>query len=172
MISGLMDIILVIGAWKKIKWMIYLWIVLSYSQSVLISAFFIFVQFYWPVVVCLILMAMISILGFKLVQNIAVEKDTDYSEMINLTNNDAWKMIYVNNQVTRSKCQHFCNFDLPSKLYIPSTLNTDYLLWYTQLIVCARVQSNYLAHFLSSQMALVSPFFKCLGCITLPTLAY
>ena len=89
MISGLMDIILVIGAWKKIKWMIYLWIVLSYSQSVLISAFFIFVQFYWPVVVCLIFMAMISILGFKLVQNIAVEKDTDYSEMINLTNNDA-----------------------------------------------------------------------------------
>ena len=24
----------------------------------------------------------------------------------------------------------------PSKLYIPSTLNTDYLLWHTQLIVC------------------------------------
>ena len=24
-----------------------------------------------------------------------------------------------------------------SKLYIPSTLNTDYLLWHTQLIVCA-----------------------------------
>merc|ERR1719266_1921648 len=24
-----------------------------------------------------------------------------------------------------------------SKLYIPSTLNTDYLLWNTQLIVCA-----------------------------------
>ena len=46
-------------------------------------------QFYWPVAVCLILMAIISILGFKLVQNIAVEKDTDYSEMINLTNNDA-----------------------------------------------------------------------------------
>ena len=89
MISGLMDIILVIGAWKKIKWMIYLWIVLSYSQSVLICAFFIFVQFYWPIAVCLIFMAIISILGFKLVQNIAVEKDTDYSEMINLTNNDA-----------------------------------------------------------------------------------
>jgi hypothetical protein len=26
-------------------------------------------------------------------------------------------------------------FDDP--VYIPSTLNTDYLLWYTQLIVCA-----------------------------------
>ena len=89
MISGLMDIILVIGAWKKIKWMIYLWIVLSYSQSVLICAYLIFVQFYWPVAVCLIFMAIISILGFKLVQNIAIEKDTDYSEMINLTNNDA-----------------------------------------------------------------------------------
>ena len=24
-----------------------------------------------------------------------------------------------------------------TKLYIPSTLNTDYLLWHTQLIVCA-----------------------------------
>ena len=24
-----------------------------------------------------------------------------------------------------------------AKLYIPSTLNTDYLLWHTQLIVCA-----------------------------------
>ena len=61
--------------------MIYLWIFLSYSQSVLICAFFIFVQFYWPVPVCLIFMAIISILGFKLVQNITV---TDYSEMINL----------------------------------------------------------------------------------------
>ena len=89
MISGLLDIILVIGAWKKIKLMIYIWTVLSYSQSVLICAFFTFLQFYWPVAVCLILMAIISILGFKLVQNIAVKKDTDYSEMINLTNNDA-----------------------------------------------------------------------------------
>ena len=26
---------------------------------------------------------------------------------------------------------------LKAKLYIPSTLNTDYLLWHTQLIVCA-----------------------------------
>ena len=72
MISGLLDIILVIGAWKKIKLMIYIWSVLSYSQSVF------FLQFYWPVAVCLILMAIISILGFKLVQNIAVEKGTDY----------------------------------------------------------------------------------------------
>ena len=24
-----------------------------------------------------------------------------------------------------------------AKLYIPSTLNTDYILWHTQLIVCA-----------------------------------
>ena len=135
MISGLLDIILVIGAWKKIKLMIYIWTVLSYSQSVLICAFFTFLQFYWPVAVCLILMAIISILGFKLVQNIAVEKDTDYSEMINLTNNDAWKIIYLKKWVTRSEWQ--CNFDLPSKLYIISTLNTDYLLWYTQLIVCA-----------------------------------
>ena len=27
----------------------------------------------------------------------------------------------------------------PTKLYIPSTLNTDYLLWHTQLIVCGVV---------------------------------
>ena len=26
---------------------------------------------------------------------------------------------------------------LEAKFYIPSTLNTDYLLWHTQLIVCA-----------------------------------
>ena len=29
------------------------------------------------------------------------------------------------------------NFMLGTKLYIPSTLNTDYLLWQSQLIVCA-----------------------------------
>ena len=28
-------------------------------------------------------------------------------------------------------------FDLGSKLYIPSTLNIDLILWHTQLIVCA-----------------------------------
>ena len=41
--------------------------------------------------------------------------------------------------------QDFVNLDFPifigftcmAKLYIPSTLNTDYLLWHTQLIVCA-----------------------------------
>ena len=58
MISGLMDIILVIGAWKKIKWMIYLWIVSSYSQSVLICAFF--AQLYWPVAICLVYMAIMD----------------------------------------------------------------------------------------------------------------
>ena len=41
---------------------------------------------------------------------------------------------------------------LSSKLYIPSTLNTDYLLWYTQSIVCATVDSQCLEY---------------LGCITL-----
>ena len=29
------------------------------------------------------------------------------------------------------------NFGNQAKLYIPSTLNNDYLLWHTQLIVCA-----------------------------------
>ena len=29
------------------------------------------------------------------------------------------------------------NWKLEPKLYIPSTLNTDYLLWHTQLIICA-----------------------------------
>ena len=86
MISGLMDIILVIGARKKIKWMIYLWIGLSHAQSILICAFLIAVQFYWPIAVCLVFMAIISILGFKLVQNIAVGEDN--LEMANLTNED------------------------------------------------------------------------------------
>ena len=31
----------------------------------------------------------------------------------------------------------FRTLEYPSKLYIPNTLNTDYLLWHTQLIVCA-----------------------------------
>ena len=90
MISGLMDIILVIGAWKKINWMVCLWIFLSHHvQSVLICAFFIFFNLYWPVAVCFVFMVIISLLGFKLVQNNAVNKDTDYSEMINLTKNEA-----------------------------------------------------------------------------------
>ena len=29
------------------------------------------------------------------------------------------------------------NFGNQANLYIPSTLNNDYLLWHTQLIVCA-----------------------------------
>ena len=29
------------------------------------------------------------------------------------------------------------NFNRESKLYIPSTLNIDLILWHTQLIVCA-----------------------------------
>ena len=33
--------------------------------------------------------------------------------------------------------QKWSSFMLDSKLYIPSTLNTDSLLWHTQLIVCA-----------------------------------
>ena len=33
--------------------------------------------------------------------------------------------------------EHWRKIMLKAKLYIPSTLNTDYLLWYTQLIVCA-----------------------------------
>ena len=31
----------------------------------------------------------------------------------------------------------YLNFRLGSKLYIPSTLNIDLILWHTQLIVCA-----------------------------------
>ena len=88
-ISGLTDSILVIGAWKKINWMVFLWIFLSHVQSVLICAFFIFFNLYWPVAVCFVFMVIISLLGFKLVQNNAVNKDTDYSEMINLTKNEA-----------------------------------------------------------------------------------
>ena len=30
-----------------------------------------------------------------------------------------------------------CLYSVQSYMYIPSTLNTDYLLWHTQLIVCA-----------------------------------
>ena len=30
-------------------------------------------------------------------------------------------------------------FTYTPKLYIPSTLNTDYLLWHTQLIVCSKI---------------------------------
>ena len=33
-------------------------------------------------------------------------------------------------------CVQNCS-DLLSKLYIPSTLNNDLILWHTQLIVCA-----------------------------------
>ena len=36
-----------------------------------------------------------------------------------------------------AKCPGAMAFLYNSKLYIPSTLNTDYLLWHTQLIVCA-----------------------------------
>ena len=52
------------------------------------------------------------------------------------------------------------------KLYIPSTLNTDYLLGHTQSIVSAVMYLMYRlicqkpAHFLSAQMALVSTFFQ------------
>ena len=90
-ISGLTDSILVIGAWKKINWMVCLWIFLSHVQSVLICALFIFFNMYWPVAVCFVFMVIISLLGFNLVQNNAnaVNKDTDYSEMINLTKNEA-----------------------------------------------------------------------------------
>ena len=83
-VGGLTDVIIVIGAWKKINWMIYLWIGLTHAQSVLICAFF--AQLYWPVAICLVYMAIISLFGLKLLQNIAV--DNDYSEMTNLTNNE------------------------------------------------------------------------------------
>ena len=86
-ISGLTDSILVIGAWKKINWVIYLWISLSHAQSVIICGVFFF---FFPgiIAVCFVYMLIVSLIGFKLVKNNAVNKDTDYSEMINLTNND------------------------------------------------------------------------------------
>ena len=87
-ISGLTDIPLVIGAWKKINWVVYLWISLSHAQSVLICVFVFFI-FPGIIVVCFVYMLIVSFIGFKLVQNNAVNKETDYSEMINLTNNDA-----------------------------------------------------------------------------------
>ena len=87
-ISGILDIILVIGARKKIKWVIYLWIGLTYAQSVSICAYFILFQLYWQAAVCLVYMAIISLFGIKMVQNIAVEKNNEYSEMTNLTNNE------------------------------------------------------------------------------------
>ena len=33
--------------------------------------------------------------------------------------------------------ENLSKITVSAKLYIPSTLNTDYLLWHTQLIVCA-----------------------------------
>ena len=83
-----MDIILVIGARKKIKWVIYLWIGLTYAQSVSICAYFILFQLYWQAAVCLVYMAIISLFGIKMVQNIAVENNNEYSDMTNLTNNE------------------------------------------------------------------------------------
>ena len=79
---------LVIGARKKIKWVIYLWIGLTYAQSVSICAYFILFQLYWQAAVCVVYMAIISFFGIKMVQNIAVEKNNEYSEMTNLTNNE------------------------------------------------------------------------------------
>ena len=87
-ISGLTDIPLVIGAWKKINWVVYLWISLSHVQSVLICVFVFFI-FPGIIALCFVYMLIVSLIGFKLVQNNAVNKDTDYSEMINLTNNEA-----------------------------------------------------------------------------------
>ena len=101
-ISGLTDIPLVIGAWKKINWMVYLWISLSHAQNVIIFGFFI-LSFYIGIVgpVRLLYMLIVSFIGFILVQNNAVKKDTDYSEMINLTKNEAWlfktEIIYQKN---------------------------------------------------------------------------
>ena len=75
-ISGLTDIPLVIGAWKKINWVIYLWISLSHAQSVIICGIFFF---FFPgiIAVCFVYMLIVSLIGFKLVKNNAVNKDTD-----------------------------------------------------------------------------------------------
>ena len=83
-----MDIILVIGARKKIKWVIYLWIGLTYAQCVSICAYVFLFQMYWQAAVCLVYMAIISLFGIKMVQNIAVENNNEYSDMTNLTNNE------------------------------------------------------------------------------------
>ena len=83
-----MDIILVIGARKKIKWVIYLWIGLTYAQCVSICAYVFLFQMYWQAAVCLVYMAIISLFGIKMVQNIAVENNNEYSDMTNLTNDE------------------------------------------------------------------------------------
>ena len=43
---------------------------------------------YWQAAVCLVYMAIISLFGIKIVQNIAVENNNEYSDMTNLTNNE------------------------------------------------------------------------------------
>ena len=99
-------LILTNSNWKPPKWVIYLWIGLTYAQSVSICAYFILFQLYWQAAVCVVYMAIISFFGIKMVQNIAVEKNNEYSEMTNLTNiEDVWK-------ITRSECQHLGSFDL------------------------------------------------------------
>ena len=83
-----MDIILVIGARKKIKWVIYLWIGLTYAQCVSICAYDFLFGMYWQGAVCLVYMAIISLFGIKMVQNIAVENNNEYSDMTKLKNNE------------------------------------------------------------------------------------
>ena len=50
-------------------------------------------------------------------------------------NNGCGDLVAGNTQICRG-CQR-CSFVLQTKLYIPSTLNIDLILWHTQLIVCA-----------------------------------
>ena len=54
----------------------------------------------------------------------------------------------------RSLCR---KFRLQAKLYIPSTLNTDYLLWHTQLIVCAVKYKRNCDRFLGSRTHIAHP---------------
>ena len=50
-----------------------------------------------------------------------------------------WNIItLIQNDIPHSRSQQaVCTVVFQAMLYIPSTLNNDYLLWHTQLIVCA-----------------------------------
>ena len=81
-IWGLTDIVLVIGAWKKHKLMINIWIGLNIAIIGMIFAVFGF----WQLTICMIFFAIALLFGINLMTEIE-EESTNYSEMISLANN-------------------------------------------------------------------------------------
>ena len=57
-----------------------------------------------------------------------------HTDFKTLKSNSKWNMKYVY-CIVITHCATWCN--VRAKLYIPSTLNIDLILWQTQLIVCA-----------------------------------